>query len=64
MVGLGSTHRYYVYQGEVDMRKSFDGLHGLVVNELGRTGLEGDVYVFSTGDGRRLNSWYGIEVGL
>lgn len=46
MVGLGSTHRYYVYQGEVDMRKSFDGLQGLVVNELGRTGLEGDVYVF------------------
>ncbi len=28
------------------MRKSFDGLQGLVVNELGRTGLEGDVYVF------------------
>lgn len=46
MVGLGSTHRYYVYQGEVDMRKSFDGLQGLVVNELSRTGLEGDVYVF------------------
>lgn len=46
MVGLGSTHRYYVYQREVDMRKSFDGLQGLVVNELGRTGLEGDVYVF------------------
>ena len=46
MVGLGSTHRYYIYQGEVDMRKSFDGLQGLVVNGLGRTGLEGDVYVF------------------
>jgi transposase len=49
MVGLGSTHRYYVYQGVVDMRKSFDGLQGLVVNELGRTGMEGEVYVFFNG---------------
>lgn len=28
------------------MRKGFDGLQGLVVNGLGRTGLEGDVYIF------------------
>jgi len=28
------------------MRKSFDGLQGLVVNHLGRTGLEGDMYLF------------------
>jgi transposase len=28
------------------MRKSFDGLCGLVVNELGRDPLSGDVYVF------------------
>ena len=46
MVSLGSTLRYYVYLGDVDMRKSFDGLQGLVVNHLGRTGLEGDVYLF------------------
>jgi transposase len=46
MVTFGSTQRYYIYQGGVDMRKGFDGLHGLVVNHLGRTGLEGDVYLF------------------
>jgi transposase len=46
MVSLGSNLRYYVYVGEVDMRKSFDGLQGLVVNHLGRTGLEGDVHLF------------------
>jgi len=46
MVSFGSNLRYYVYEGWVDMRKSFDGLHGLVVNGLGRTGLEGDVYIF------------------
>ncbi len=31
------------------MRKSFDGLQGLVVNGLGRTGLEGEVYIFFNG---------------
>lgn len=28
------------------MRKSFDGLQGLVTNHLGRSSLEGDVYLF------------------
>lgn len=46
MVTFGSTQRYYVYGGSVDLRKGFDGLQGLVVNHLGRTGLEGDVYLF------------------
>jgi transposase len=46
MVSFGSNLRYYVYEGRVDMRKSFDGLQGLVVNGLGRTGLEGEVYIF------------------
>jgi hypothetical protein len=30
MVSFGRNLRYYVYEGWVDMRKSFDGLHGLV----------------------------------
>ena len=38
--------RYFIYRGTVDMRKSFDGLQGLVKNHVGRTGLEGDVYLF------------------
>ena len=46
MVSFGSTLRYYVYEAPTDMRKGFDGLQGLVVNGLGRTGLEGDVYIF------------------
>jgi transposase len=31
---------------ETYMRNSFDGLHGLVVNGLSQTGLEGDVNIF------------------
>jgi transposase len=46
MVTFGSTLRYFIYEGGVDMRKSFDGLQGLIVNGHGRTGLDGEVYVF------------------
>ena len=46
MFSLGSTHRYYLYKDFCNMRKSFDGLCGLVRNELGREPSNGDVYVF------------------
>jgi len=46
MFSLNSEHRYYLYQPACDMRKSFDGLCGLVVNELGREPTDGSVYVF------------------
>lgn len=46
MFTLGSCHTYQLYSKACDMRKSFDGLSGLVRNELGRDPLNGDVYVF------------------
>lgn len=46
MLGLGHQHRYYLYGGATDMRKSFDGLSGLVRNQLGRNPLDGDIYIF------------------
>ena len=46
MTGFGSQHRYYLYRRSADMRKSFDGLSGLVRNELGRDPMDGEVYVF------------------
>jgi transposase len=46
MFSLNSEHRYYLYQSACDMRKSFDGLCGLVLNELGRQPTDGSVYVF------------------
>ena len=46
MVSFGSNLRYYVYEGDVDMRKSFDALQGLVINGFGRNGLDGGVYIF------------------
>jgi hypothetical protein len=33
---LTDYHNYYLYSGSADMRKSIDGLCGIVYNELGR----------------------------
>lgn len=46
MLSLTSSHRYLLYRKPCDMRKSFDGLSGLVRNELGKNPLSGDVFVF------------------
>lgn len=46
MVTFGSTLRYFVYVGPVDFRNSYDGLHGLVQNHVGQSGLDGSVYIF------------------
>lgn len=46
MFSLSSSHRYHLYRGVCDMRKSFNGLSGLVTNELGRDPVSGEVFVF------------------
>lgn len=37
---------FYLYHRPTDMRKSFDGLSGLIVNNLKQNPLSGAVYVF------------------
>jgi transposase len=46
MIGLFSTSRFFLYAKATDMRKSFDGLSGLVRNHLQRNPTDGEVYVF------------------
>lgn len=46
MLSLPAGIRYFLYQGGTDMRKSFDGLCGLVTNELHQAVLSGDVFIF------------------
>ncbi len=41
-----SNARYYVYREAADMRKSFDGLCGLVSSRLGHNPMSGDVFIF------------------
>jgi transposase len=38
--------RYFLYQPPTDMRKSFDGLCGLVSNKLGQNPTSGDLFIF------------------
>jgi transposase len=46
MIALHAQHKYYLYGQPTDMRKSFDGLSGLVRNHLRRNPTSGEVYVF------------------
>ena len=50
MIGLNARQRYYLYSQPVDMRKSYDGLSGLVRNHLHRNPTDGEVYVFLNRD--------------
>ncbi len=46
MFSLSSSQRYFLYTGVADMRKSFDGLSGLVRTYMKQDPLSGDVYIF------------------
>lgn len=46
MIGFTSSQRYYLSREAADMRKSFDGLSGLVRQGLGRDPLSGEVFIF------------------
>lgn len=46
MFALSAHLRFFLYRHPTDMRKSFDGLCGLVGSTLGKDPLSGDVYVF------------------
>lgn len=46
MLSLSSAQRYYLYRHATDMRKSFNGLSGLIRNELSGDPLSGDVFIF------------------
>ena len=46
MIALTTATRIYLYRAPCDMRKSFDGLSGLIRNELGADPLSGSLFVF------------------
>lgn len=46
MFALGSSHRFYLYDGFCDMRKSFDGLCGLISSVMQQRATNGEVFVF------------------
>lgn len=46
MLALSNRYRYFLYYGKTDFRKGFDGLSGLVRNEMGLDPTDGEIYVF------------------
>lgn len=46
MLHLSSACSYYLYTGHTDMRKSFDGLCGMVTTQMTLSALSGAVFIF------------------
>jgi transposase len=46
MITLGRTIRVWAYGRPTDLRKGYNGLSGIIRNELGRDVLSGDLFLF------------------
>jgi transposase len=46
LLTLSDRRNYHLYRKETDMRKGFNLLCGIVVNELGRQVMGGDAFIF------------------
>lgn len=46
MFALSSDHAYFLYRQATDMRKSFDGLTGIIQTEMKKDPLSGEVFLF------------------
>jgi len=64
MLGLGAATRIYVAVGSTDMRKGFEGLFGLVRDQLGLDPLSGHLCLFCNKGRNRLKVLYWDGSGL
>ena len=64
MFGLGAATRIYVAVGSTDMRKGFEGLFGLVRDQLGLDPLSGHLCLFCNKGRNRLKVLYWDGSGL
>lgn len=46
LITLTDQRSYHLYRKETDMRKGFNLLCGIVLNELGRQIMQGDAFIF------------------
>src|ERR1700738_5622460 len=56
MFGLGPATKIYVAAEAVDMRKGFEGLYGLVRDQLGHDPLSGHLFLFTNRTHTRLKA--------
>ncbi len=66
MLQINNTTRYWLFHQWTDIRKSFDGLSGLVLNELNMEIETGDVFIFLNKRQTHLKAlqWEGDGFGL
>jgi len=64
MFSLTTSHRFLLYRGVTDFRKGFDGLSGLVRNELERDPASGEVYVFINRSRNRIKMLHWQQGGF
>ena len=46
MLHLEASQRYYLYQGQTNMRKGFDSLSGMVSLLMNQNAMSGDIFIF------------------
>lgn len=63
MFGLSPATKIYL-GAAVDMRKGFDGLNGLVRDQLGQDPLSGHLFLFTNRDRTRLKALVWVGSGL
>ncbi len=56
MFGLGLATKIYLSVEAVDMRKGFEGLHGMVRDHLGQDPLSGHLFLFTNKTKTRLKA--------
>ena len=64
MFGIGPATRIYLAAGATDMRKSFEGLFGLVRDRLSCDPLSGHIFLFSNAQRNRLKLLFWDGSGL
>jgi len=64
MFGVGPATRIYLAAGATDMRKGFEGLYGLVRDQLQLDPLSGHIFIFSNAQRNRLKLLFWDGSGL
>jgi transposase len=64
MFGVGPATRIYLAAGTTDMRKGFEGLYGLVRDQLQLEPLSGHLFLFSNAQRNRLKLLFWEGSGL
>jgi transposase len=66
LLSLAAQVQYYLYTGHADMRNTFEGLCGLVRNQMNQDPLNFQVYIFINRKGNqvKLLCWEGDGFGI